>query len=515
VYLTCVGTSDVAKLASARPHSTKRNQASESVQRTIRSAAILTIVASGLPITAHSAQKSDAHVTQDVVVRWNVAMLQAIRNTGVAPVVAARALAIVHTCMYDAWAAYDPLAVGTQLGDALRRPVREATPANKRKAISYAAYRALVELFPTQQSVLFNRDMLSLGYDPSDVSSTAAGVGNEACEAVLSFRRADGANQLGDINGGAPYSDYTDYVPVNSVTNVVDPNRWQPLQNLNGNPQSFVAPHWGLVKPFALRAADQFRPPDPPAFGSYEYVQQVEEVVALSAELNDRRKAIALYWADGPHSETPPGHWNLVAQFISKRDRHTLDEDVVMFFALGNAMLDASIAVWDCKRAYDYVRPISAVRYLYSGQTLKAWAGPGNGTQLITGDMFQSYIPTPPFPEYTSGHSAFSASAAEVLRRFTGSDFFGASYTVRAGSSIVEPAVAPSRDVTLSWTTFSEAANQAAISRRYGGIHFKDGDVASRKMGRKIGTAVSKKVLTYLNGTVAGRAASGVSAQVQ
>ena len=76
----------------------------------------------------------------------------------------------------------------------------------------------------------------------------------------------------------------------------------------------------------------------------------------LSAGLDDRRKAIAAYWADGPNTETPPGHWNLLAQWVSRRDGHGLDEDVRMFFVLGNALLDASIAVWDAKRFYDWLR---------------------------------------------------------------------------------------------------------------------------------------------------------------
>ena len=92
-----------------------------------------------------------------------------------------------------------------------------------------------------------------------------------------------------------------------------------------------------------------------------------------------------------------------------------------MFFALGNALLDASIAVWDAKRFYDSIRPISAVRYLFAGQTITAWGGPGLGTREILGEQFRPYLPTPPFAEYTSGHSAFSAAAARRLQRFTGS----------------------------------------------------------------------------------------------
>src|SRR4029450_11525720 len=89
---------------------------------------------------------------------------------------------------------------------------------------------------------------------------------------------------------------------------------------------------------------------------------------------------------------------------------------------LGNTLLDVSIAVWECKRFYDYVRPISAIHFLYEDQPIQAWGGPFQGTKEIPGDQFQSYIPTPAFAEYVAGHSAFSSASAEILKSFTGSD---------------------------------------------------------------------------------------------
>jgi hypothetical protein len=424
-------------------------------------------------------------------------MLQAIRNSGFPPMHVARGLAILHTCIYDAWAAYDSVAVGTRLGGQLRRPVGEQTLSHKQQAVSFAAYRALVDLLPSQQAGVFDPLMNDLGYDGSDLStdiSTPPGVGNQACAAVLAFRHGDGSNQLGDINGGAPYSDYTGYAPVNTPTVLNYPDRWQPLAA-----QVFLTPQWGLVTPFALTSPDQFRPKPPAPLGSNEFEHQARDIVRLSAKLDDRQKAIALYWADGPNTETPPGHWNLFAQFVSRRDNHTLDQDVKLFFVLGNALLDASIAVWECKRLFDYARPVTAIRYLYAGRTIDAWAGPGIGTQPIAGGMFRSYIATPPFAEYTSGHSAFSASSARVLTLFTGSSAFGASVTIAAGSFTV-PEPAPASNVTLSWGTFEDAANEAGVSRRYGGIHFKDGDLASRKMGRQIGEAAWTRAQTYFEG---------------
>src|SRR3954447_22402106 len=116
----------------------------------------------------------------DVVLRWDEATLGAIRTTKPGPTVVARALAVVHTAMYDAWAPYDAVAVGTRLGGTLRRPAEERLPEFKSKAISYAAYRAASDLFPAKAGD-FTKFMTMLGYDPNDASTdttTPQGIGN-------------------------------------------------------------------------------------------------------------------------------------------------------------------------------------------------------------------------------------------------------------------------------------------------------------------------------------------------
>jgi hypothetical protein len=439
----------------------------------------------------------------NVVLQWNEALLEAVRTTRFAPMLTARALAVMHTAMYDAWAAYDRTATGVHWNGSLRRPRAERTSANARVAVSFAAYRTLVDLFPSQTAGIFDPVMANLGLDPRNESinpSTPEGIGNVAAAAVIAFRHHDGANQLGDINGGAAYSDYTDYKPYNSPETLNDPNRWQPLAGADGTPQRFLAAHWGRVMPFALTSPDQFQPRSPAMFGGEAYDRQAEAIRRLSAGLTDRDKVIAEYWADGPSTETPPGHWALLAQYVSRRDRHTTEEDIKMFFVLGNALLDASIAVWDCKVFYDYVRPISAVRHVFAGSLIEAWAGPFQGTQLIPAERFRSYIATPPFAEYTSGHSAFSAASAEVLKLFTGRPFFGASFAFKAGASTIEPGTVPAAAVTLKWKTFEDAADEAGMSRRLGGIHFRQGDVESKAMGKKIARQTWKKALAYFGG---------------
>ncbi|HEY2371827.1 MAG TPA: vanadium-dependent haloperoxidase [Gaiellaceae bacterium] len=465
---------------------------------------------------------------QNVVLRWNNALLQGVRDSRLGPPMVSRALAIAHTCIYDAWAAYDRVAVGTRLGSALRRPAREHRLENKAEAVSFAAYRAAIDLFPGHAS-LFDSLLASLGYDAADRStdpSTPAGVGNLAATAVLDFRHQDGANQLGDAPGGITgmqYSDYTGFTSANApmdirlpfdASSVRDPSGWQPLRYRDGTgtpvTQSFVGAQWQRVIPFAIRSSGELRSPTGPArFGSAQYLAQAEQLIALSAALTDEQKMIAEYWADGPHSELPPGHWNLFAQQVYHRDRtgdseHDLDQAVKLFFALTNAIFDAGICAWDNKCAFASVRPITAIRYLLQGTQIRAWAGPGRGTQSILGERWFPYqptsFPTPPFPEYSSGHSNFSAAGAEILKLFTRSDGFGASVTFPAGSSRIEPGLTPASDFTLTWPTFSDAADQAGISRRYGGIHFEQGDLDGRTTGRLAARRAWATAQNYFNG---------------
>jgi hypothetical protein len=227
-----------------------------------------------------------AEAGDSVVLAWNQQVLNAIVATRTDPTIAARALAVVHTAIYDAWAAYDPVAVDSRgrlrANPELRQPAAERTLDNKTKAVSFAAYAALVDLFPAQQDA-FAAQMRQLGYaiDGSD-RSTAAGVGTAAAQAVLDYRHQDGANQLNN------YADYTGYEPVNSwdtPLDEIDPDHWQPLCVLtdagvkNGMPatppagnncdppnykrQSFLTPFWAKVKPFALTKPNQFRPSGP------------------------------------------------------------------------------------------------------------------------------------------------------------------------------------------------------------------------------------------------------------
>lgn len=502
-----------------------------------------------------------------ISVQWDRAVQQAAINASPGPTIASRAYGILHAAMFDAWAAYDPDAIATQLGDNLQRPTRENTDANKTEAMSFAAYRVLTELLPTQQAI-FDRLMQDLGFDPSNTTTdttTAAGIGNVSAETLMQFRRQDGSNQQGG------YVDTTNYQAVNSdPNNIVRLDKWTPeFVPIDSQPgdadflrqEQFLTPQWSVVNPFALESSNAARPVAPKPFllvdgatvnldagtitladGSVAnitpdivgtdpsagaiinkaFIDQAQRVVDISATLTDEQKLIAEFWEDAGGTSFPPGTWMTFGQLVSARDDNTLDRDALLFLALGNAVFDAGVATWESKVFYDYVRPVRAIRELgklgllnggaigtdaITGETgfvINAWAGPGLGTQTILADNFITYQtpgsdPSPPFAEYTSGHSAFSAAGAQVLQRFTGSDDFNASVTFSPGESRFEPGVTPTETLTLQWDSFSAAADEGGISRLYGGIHFDDGDQNGRALGRQVGDIVWQQAQQFVN----------------
>jgi PAP2 superfamily len=175
--------------------------------------------------------------------------------------------------------------------------------------------------------------------------------------------------------------------------------------------------------------------------------------------------------------------------------------------------MDASIATWDVKYRWDFVRPVTAIREHFRGEPIPSWLGPYQGFGTVPGERWLPYQPlnvvTPAFPEYTSGHSAFSAAGATVLTKFTGSDDFGVSVTVKAGTSRIEPRDGvhpgtPAKDVTLAWPTFGVAAAEAGLSRRLGGIHFQSGDSHGRALGARLGADAWARALAFISGATAG-----------
>lgn len=215
----------------------------------------------------------------------------------------------------------------------------------------------------------------------------------------------------------------------------------------------------------------------------------------MSAHLTPEQKFTAELWEQGGGSPYPPGSWMSITQWVSMKYNHTFADDVKMFYAVSNAMSDAAVSTWYMKKYYDYARPVRAIRDLgalgflgnvsfYDLRENKVGMKPA--TEYIPYQPINSH-PSPPFPEYTSGHSGFSAAASEVLSRFKNTDIFGASVTLKAYTSRFEPGINPKRDVTLTFDTFREASDDAGISRLYGGIHFEDGNKFGLQLGQKIG----------------------------
>lgn len=486
---------------------------------------------------------------QSIVAQWNELLLESIREGGAKPTATTYQLHLVSSAIYDAWASLSDEADGyySDIATALAQ-----TDENKAEAVSFAAYATLVSFFPAAKDK-FDAFMSKNGYDPADASfdpDTAAGLGTLAAKNVLKAREGDGSNVENN------FADTSGYVPINSPEPGsaaapggadFDPNHWQPLRVPTGtvtdengvpiidnnDPDSFVdqialTPHWGGVDSFALDENDQFRPPAPPQLGDFSvyvdgagnvttgdqaYRDQVAEVVEFSAGLTNETKVIAEYWADGPRTESPPGHWNQIAQDIALREGHGIDEDAKLFFALNAAVFDAGIATWEAKYTYDFVRPQSAIRDLFFDQTIEAWAGPNQGTQEILGQEWQPYqnvtFVTPPFPEYVSGHSTFSMAAANTIAAFVGSDVFydgttlsnydldsveGRDFVGRYETTeLFFEDFGDGPPVVLQWDTLTEAAEEAGISRLYGGIHIQDGNLNGLKLGEQVAEAAAPR----------------------
>lgn len=555
-----------------------------------------------LPVITVDPDSAGVSIQNDdptISVLWDQAIQAAVIEESPGPTIASRAYAVLHTAIFEAWAAYDPTAIGTASFDGLQVNASLITDANKMESMSYAAYVAALDLFPDQQET-FDTLMAELGYsiDLNGSLSDAASLGIVAGEAVIAARVGDGSNQE---NG---YLDTSGYVPVNSdPNNVVEVDSWTPtfVPIDSGGPESlqeFLTPHWGDVTPFGLDDSGELRPvaPEPffndyldasvdmaaktitlhglsdtatkgdlqtlkkELFGLYKgtetfdevkdflksakkqlkkgetpesdltldvskaligpvinpaFIAQAEDIVEVSAGLTQEQQVVAEFWEDGGGTAFPPGTWMTFGQFVSARDENNIDDDAQMFFALSNAVMDAGIATWEAKEFYDYARPVSAIRDLghlgligefdesLGGNVITAYAGEELGITEILATDFITYQnvdgpPSPPFAEYVSGHSTFSAAGAEVLELFTGSEEFGASVEI---DFFLFQEQSPDQPIILEWATFDEAADEGGLSRIYGGIHFEDGDINGRLLGEEVGAAVYETAQTYIDGT--------------
>jgi hypothetical protein len=372
----------------------------------------------------------------DVVTDWNNGALDAIRRGNTPPPIASRGLAILHAAIYDAVngiaRTHEPYLV----------PSGVPASASREAAASAAAHAALVSLFPASTS---NFDALHAAILAaiSNSPQKTAGItwGEFVASQILAARANDGSTAVVQPPGGS------------------GPGVWIPT------PPAFapyLLPQWGSVVPFAMTSSSQFRPPGPPDLESQQYAADYEEVKQLGAAVGSTRTAdqteIALFWADGAGTETPPGHWNSIAQIIGASRGTTMEENARLFALLNIAMADAAICSWDAKYTFHFWRPVTAITF----------AEP----QL----NWMSFIITPPFPDYTSGHSTFSAAAATVLPLFFGTE----DLPFTTGSDFLP-------GVFRSFSICQDAAEEAALSRIYGGIHFRSASQDGLQAGSSIG----------------------------
>jgi hypothetical protein len=481
----------------------------------------------------HMADSNEQEVSE--AYKWLDVVLEAsardVERVGARPTILSRQMQIPVNAMFDAWACYDDVAVGTIYGAELRRPEVERTEKNKNTAIAYAVYRTTIDVLPHHEDYI-TEQMKQAGYDPTNKSmddTTAAGIGNKVAASLLEMRHHDGANQLGDEQGsdGNSYSDYTMYTPVNPAGGpVYDPNRWQPLPFTKADGEvhypDFLTPHWYRVKSFALESADQFRPGPPPLVGNEQLEKEIAECVEVNANLTPKQKALVEFMRDGPRSTGQSGHWLRFAQDVSRRDKNNLDTDVKLFFAVANCAFDTFIASWDAKRYYDSSRPMTLIRHVYyKDQKIHSWCGPGKGVVEMKGEDWIPYSPanfiTPPFPGYTSGHATVSGGCAEIIKLFTGTDEFGIMEHRTAGEITEEgftcsemqtrdgkPLMTSEHEscaVVLQLKTLTEAAEMAAESRMLGGYHIRADNEVGLKMGREVAHEVWKVTKAHIDGT--------------
>jgi hypothetical protein len=429
-----------------------------------------------------------------------------------APIVL-RITTVITNAWFDAIAPYHPTAVGvySRLG---RRPAAEsATNRRKNIAMFHASFHALNSLLP-RFADNWRAMLTSVGLDPDDTSvdpTTAVGIGNVAGQRVVAAREQDGMNQLGDGGGAVynrrPYEDTTGYQPVNTAYTLWFPSRWQPLMNTPGNGngtfniQQYVTPQWGRTRPYSYDRPDRFRVPVPAAsnvlnFNAYR--AQADEVMAVQAALTDEQKMTAELFDNKISS------LGFSALFITLSRGLTLDQFVQYDFLTNAAAFDGGIATWKEKARFDAVRPVSAIRFLNRHRRVSGWGGPGRGTvDDLPGHEWRSYLNTGNHPEYPSGSACFCAAHAQASRRYLGSDAFGWSVPIPAGSSVIEPGVTPAQDIVLGpWATFTEFENVCGRSRVLGGVHFAAAVVEGQKMCRPIGDLAFEFVDRHIKGQV-------------
>lgn len=469
---------------------------------------------------------------------------RAVKINGViGPTIAARFYGMVGSAMYEAQQIFDNKEQ-TSLGrkntdkslaklakDSLKGITKKDQEAFIDNVIAYAAIDVMRREAPEGGSLAETGLRALLNNLGRNADAAAKKVGTSVATSVLSFYDLDGSRTV------------SNYSPINSgPTNVFKIDRWTPEYNVGGNPESgiqkFLTPQWGKVnqilgkkqlkdlqaglkspEPFLLdpdathnakagtitRANGEVVPIRKDLIGvdiNPAFIAQAKRVINASANLTDKEKLIAEFWEDGPGTGFPPGTWMEFGRYASELYDNTRQQDVRMFFGIGQALLSAGVSSWGLKTKTDYTRPLTAIRELSrlgllkdvdpitGGVQINAYNRGTKNTQKINGVEWETYQTfgnsySPPFAEFTSGHSTFSSAAGKVIELITGRTDFGASVTT---TSLIEKE--KNIPITLSWNTWQDAWVESGDSRIFGGIHFDDGNKQGIVNGERIGEAV-------------------------
>lgn len=376
---------------------------------------------------------------------WYKLLLELIRHTATySPPVASRAFAYLGVTVFEAVASGNPAlrSLAGQVNGLAPLPVRGDGTYDEACVLQGALVHAMNAHFgntgPTGQRAMLamarNLDgIASAGVDAEIVSKSAA-YGQAISDHILAWSATDGGAVI--ENMGFPY----EYALTEG------PAHWVPTSTVAVQ-QRPLLPGWGQNRTFTLPEGDLCGLPAPTAYSedpASAFYAEALEVYDTSKALTDEQKAIARFWSDDPMlSPTPPGHWVSIALQIFERDATPLPLQVETLALLGMATSDAFVACWRTKYEVDLLRPITYIRRVID----KKW---------------EPLLNTPPFPEYPSGHSSQSGAAAGVM-----SALYGASFAF-SDATHADDGIKP-RD----FASFQAAAEEAAISRLYGGIHFR------------------------------------------
>jgi membrane-associated phospholipid phosphatase len=386
------------------------------------------------------------------VIQWNRQLLEAIRTDNSPPTLASRNLAILHTAIYDAVNSIE----GTH--QPYRFMLDPEGEASAGAAVAGAGHAVLVLLYP-QLRARFDQayEQHLAATSPSEARTRGLALGNLAGGLAVNSRSADGST-----------TDIT-YIPSDA------PGQWRRTPPFFRPP---LDPHWGWVEAFCLPEIETFLPPGPPELGSREYARQWEEVKSFggmnSAIRTPEQAEMANFWSDFSYTATPPGHWLEIAAAVVELRGNSLAETARLFALASLAQADAAIVTWEAKYRFNFWRPVTAIR-----------RGAEDGNPLTLPDLdWESFLLSPPFPEYPSGHSAFSMATAAVLAGFYGTDAI--QFTARSDSI---------PGVFRSFDSLAACAAEVGVSRIYGGIHFMSANVDGGTTGARIGQFVHQNFL--------------------